>query len=62
MSEHKNPLPDAQPPLGPTTGDSHMPVATATAGDSAFRLRIKPDRRSMVITMPPTLERRGPGA
>ena len=57
-----NPMLPVAQPLGPGTGDSHLPAATSTAHDSAFSLRIKPDRRCMVITMPPNLERRGPGA
>ena len=57
-----NQMSDAQVPLGPATGDSHMPAAAATANDSAFSLRLKPDRRCTVITMPPHLERRRPGA
>jgi len=52
----------APPPLGPTTGDSRLPAVADTADESAFSLRIKPDRRSTVITMPPNLERRDPGA
>ena len=58
---HLNQMPVA-PPLGPSIGDSHMPAVTATADDSAFSLRIKPDRRCTVTTIPPSLERRGPGA
>ena len=50
-----NPTPDAQAPLGPATGDSHLPAATATANDisgdvdaakSTFSLRLKPDHQS----------------
>ena len=66
-----NPKPDAPAPLGPATGDSHLPSATATANDisgdvdaakSTFSLRLKPDRRRTVVIMPQHLERRGRGA